>query len=276
MYFNFYLRVTHLTNPFLSATIPPRIFRQRNITFSMLVATLISLGVNTHTFYLPFYFQSAKGTTSASSGLRLLPYLISVTLAELIVGSAVTALGVYLPFMWFGTILFTIAASLLCTLTVSTSTAILIGYQILAGAGMGSSVQLCATSVRSSVSQKDVPIASALSVFAPFFGGFLAAGIAQNIFRAALEGRLLESFSSPETATILAAGAKGSVALVLGSMQETVMEAYNYAVSRAFILAAVAGGVGFLCTFGVEWRNIKKGNDQTEADAEKSDIRNKE
>jgi len=48
---------------------------------------MMSMGRNTHVYYLPFYFQSAKGTSALSSGLRLLPYTVSVNGSELLVGS---------------------------------------------------------------------------------------------------------------------------------------------------------------------------------------------
>jgi hypothetical protein len=216
------------------------------------------VGTNIHTFYLPFYFQSAKDLTPSASGIRLLPYLLSITAAELVVGTGVSTLGVYLPFMVFGTAIYTVGSSLLCTLQVSTSTARLIGYQILAGAGFGSSLQLCATVVRANVQDKDIPIAGALSSFAPFLGGSLAASIGQNIFRSALTRKLLQSVSPAETAAIVEAGATGGVAVVEEGMKGVVLEAYNYAVKRTFVMAAIAGGLAFLCTLGLKWRNIKK------------------
>ena len=225
----------------------------------MLVAIFISLGVNTHTFYLPFYFQSAKGLTAAASGVRLLPYLLSITFIQLAVGIAVAKWGVYLPFMWIGTALFTIAGGLLCTLTVSTTTASIIGFQLLAGVGFGFSLQLCATAMRASVGEKDIPIASALSVFAPCFGGALAASVSQSVFRTTLKSYLLQSVLKAQTEAILGSGATGGTMLVPSSQISIVLVAYNYAVTRTFILAVVVGGLGFSCTLGIKWKNIKKG-----------------
>jgi hypothetical protein len=222
-----------------------------------MIAVLMSIGSNTHTFYLPFYFQSAKGLSPSASGIRLLPYLLGVTAAELAVGTSVSMIGVYQPFMIFGTAIFTVAASLLCTLQVNTSTARLIGYQILAGLGFGSSLNICATVVRANVQKKDIPIAGALSSFAPFLGGSLAAGIGQNLFRAALEQRLLQFVSPTEVAVIVNAGAREGVEVVTGGLQDVVLEAYNYAVKKTFVMSAAAGGVAFLCTLGLKWRNIK-------------------
>jgi hypothetical protein len=73
------------------------------------------LGTNTHTFYLTFYLQSATGMTVSASSVRLLPYLLSVTAAELVVGTSVSIIGVYLPSMIFRTAIYTVASGLLCT-----------------------------------------------------------------------------------------------------------------------------------------------------------------
>jgi MFS family permease len=223
-----------------------------------MIAVLMMIGTNTHTFYLPFYFQSAKGLSASASGIRLLPYLLSVTAMELVVGVGVNKFGVYVPFMVFGTAIYTIASGLFCTLEVSTSTARLIGFQILAGMGFGSSLNICATVVRANVQDKDIPIAGALAGFAPFLGGSLAASIGQNIFRSALIRKLLQSVSPAETAAIVKAGATGGVAVVEDGMREVVKEAYNYAARRTFVMSVVTGGLAFLCTLGLKWKNIKK------------------
>jgi MFS family permease len=223
-----------------------------------MIAVLMMLGTNIHTFYLPFYFQSAKGLTASVSGIRLLPYLLSVTAMELVVGAGVGKFGVYLPFMVLGTTIYTIASSLLCTLEVSTSTARLIGFQILAGMGFGSSLNICVTVVRANVQDKDIPIAGALSGFAPFFGGSLAASIGQNVFRSALTRKLLQSLSPAETAAVVTAGATGGVDVVEEALRGIVREAYNYAIKRTFVIPAVTGGLAFLCTLSLKWKNIKK------------------
>jgi len=227
-----------------------------------MIAVLMMLGTNTHTFYLPFYFQSAKGLSASASGIRLLPYLLSVTAMELVVGTGVNKFGVYVPFMIFGTAVYTIASSLFCTLQVSSSTARLIGFQILAGMGFGSSLNICATVVRVNVQDKDIPIAGALAGFAPFFGGSLAASIGQNVFRSALTRKLLQSVSPAETAAIVKAGATGGVDVVGEGLKEVVREAYNYAVKQTFVIPAVAGGLAFLCTLGLKWKNIKKPDEE--------------
>ena len=36
-----------------------------------------------------------------------------------------------------------------------------------------------------------------------------------------------------------------------------VREAYNFALTRAFILAVVSGGLAFACSMAMEWGNVK-------------------
>jgi hypothetical protein len=106
--------------------------------------------------------------------------------------------------------------------------------------------------VRANVQEKDIPVAGALITFAPFFGGLLAASTGQNIFRVALTRRLLQSVSLVETEAIVKAGARGGVAVVSNYLKGVVLEAYNYAVKRVFVISAVVGGLAFLCTFGLK------------------------
>lgn len=183
---------------------------------------------------------------------------MSVTVAELVVGAGSSFLGLFLPFMYGGTAVFTIAAGLFCTLTIGTATAKLVGYQILAGVGVGSSMQLCATSLRVAVEGKDAPLAATLSVFAPFFGSSLGAAIAQNIFRISLKSRLLHFLSNEAATAVIEAGGTGIREATNPVTEQPVMEAYSYALSRVFILAAVAGGVAFVGTLCIKWRTLRE------------------
>jgi hypothetical protein len=98
--------------------------------------------------------------------------------------------------------------------------------------GFGSSLQLTATVLRANVENKDIPIAGALSAFSPFFGGSFAASIGQNVFRAALRRRLLQSVSSAETAAIIQAGARDGIEDVAEELKDVVVTAYSYAVRK--------------------------------------------
>ena len=84
-----------------------------------------------HIYYLPFYFQAVKGTSAEGSGIRTIPYLVSNTLASIVVGGSVTVFGYYTPFMWVGSAVFTIGAGLLYSLKVSSYAGAWIGISSL-------------------------------------------------------------------------------------------------------------------------------------------------
>ena len=226
----------------------------------MLAAATMSMGSNTHIFYLPFFFQSAKGTSALHSGFRLLPYTVTLNASELLVGSASSFFGVFLPFMYGGTCLFTIAAGLFCTLHVNSSISRVVWNQILAGAGVGASMQLCATSVRAAVGKKDIATAAVLTIFAPFLGSSLGATIGQNIFRTGLRENLLKFLNGDDTEAVIAAGGTGVREITNLQTLEIVKEAYNHALRDVFILASVSGGIAFCATLCVKWRTL---NDKT-------------
>jgi hypothetical protein len=240
----------------------------------MLAAAMMSMGCNTHVYYLPFFFQSAKGTSALSSGLRLLPYTVTVNGSELLVGSASSFFGIFLPFMYLGTCLFTIAAGLFCTLRVNSTTGRLIWNQILAGVGVGSSMQLCATSVRAAVDKKDASTAAVLTVFAPFFGSSLGATIGQNIFRGSLRKGLLQSMTATEADAVIAAGGTGLSYVTSPQIIGSAKEAYNHALRDVFILAAVTGGIAFCATLCVKWKTLREKTDDSSkrSPAEKGNV----
>jgi Na+/melibiose symporter-like transporter len=116
-----------------------------------------------HIYFLPFYFQAVKGTTAEESGIRCIPYLVSITLASIVVGGLITALGPYNPPMWAGVIIFTVGSAMVYTLKVGSGAGMWIGYQILAGVGAGACVQIPFLAVQVVLSEKDMPVGNAVS-----------------------------------------------------------------------------------------------------------------
>lgn len=143
------------------ATIPPRLFaHQRTVCTGAIYTCLFSMGLYTHIYYLPFYFQAVKGTTAEQSGIRSIPYLVSITISSLIVGGTITKVGWYVPFLWIGAAIFTVGAGLLFTLRVGSNAGQWIGYQILTGFGAGAGIQVPFLAVQAVLNSKDMPTGS--------------------------------------------------------------------------------------------------------------------
>ena len=215
------------------------------------------MAIDTHIYFLPFYFQAVKGTSAQGSGIRILPYFISVTMTTVVIGSCVSYFGVYVPFMWVGTALLTIGCTFLHMLYVQTSGARWIGYQILTGVGFGMGFQIPYTAVQVVLSPEDLPTGNALIVFFQTLGGGLAVSIAQNVFISSLV-KELSDVPQIHPATLIAQGVSMIHSETPPELLPAVLEAFNLALSKAFILPIVGAGLAFLCSLAMEWRTVQK------------------
>ena len=96
------------------------------------------LGAN---YYLPFFYQ-AKGHSASKSGVDILPFMLSLIISSIVGSGFVKRTGHYYTFLVVGPLFASIGAGMLITINENTSSARLIGYQIILGAGLGLSLQL--------------------------------------------------------------------------------------------------------------------------------------
>ncbi|KAH8114084.1 MFS general substrate transporter [Phellopilus nigrolimitatus] len=240
------------------ATVPPRIFiRQRTVCTASIFACLLSMGLYTHVYYLPFYFQAVKGTSAEGSGIRSIPYLVSITISSLICGILITKVGWYVPFVWAGAALFTVGAGLLFTLKVSSSAGTWIGYQLVTGFGAGAGLQVPFLAVQAVLNAQDMPSGNAVVMFFNSLGGAVSISVAQNIFSNTLVEEIPKQTTGLNPAVIVAAGATHLREVVPASQLQGVLVAYTYALDQAFILPIAAGATAFVVSLFMEWKTVK-------------------
>lgn len=114
-----------------TATVPPKIFKQRSILAGAWATFTLGGSMMVVVYYLPIWFQAIEHVSAIQSGIRLLPMVLPMVLASIITGAATARIGYYTPFMLFGSTLIAIAAGLLTTLQVDTSEGKWFGYQVL-------------------------------------------------------------------------------------------------------------------------------------------------
>ncbi|KAJ6614081.1 major facilitator superfamily domain-containing protein [Mycena sp. CBHHK59/15] len=123
------------------ATVPPRIFKTRSIWAGAFFSFCLGSSYFIIVFYLPIWFQAVRGVSAVKSGIDNLPMILSVVVSSLLAGSVITILGYYTPFILLSTVLMSVGAGLLSTLTPSTGHVHWIGYQIVFGLGVGFGLQ---------------------------------------------------------------------------------------------------------------------------------------
>src|SRR5689334_10992669 len=93
------------------------------------------------TYYLPIYFQVAKGHSATRSGIDILPFMLSVVIVAGGSGGVINGTGRYWPFLCISPLLISVGSGLLYTLDANSGSGKEIGYQILLGVGVGGALQ---------------------------------------------------------------------------------------------------------------------------------------
>ncbi|KAL8755570.1 MAG: hypothetical protein Q9184_004761 [Pyrenodesmia sp. 2 TL-2023] len=77
------------------ATIPLRILKQRTVLFGTSALFFISMSSNIKMYYVPFYFQAAKGASALRSGVQFLALAVPQVVATVMAGGLATKTGHY-------------------------------------------------------------------------------------------------------------------------------------------------------------------------------------
>ncbi|PPR01337.1 hypothetical protein CVT24_006339 [Panaeolus cyanescens] len=241
-----------------NATIPPRIIKIRTIWAGAFFSATIMGAFFTLLFYLPIWFQATKGDTAVQSGIRILPFIISSVIAPILSGAIVTHTGYYNPFMILASIITAISCGLVTTLSVDSNPAHYIGYQFLAGFGIGLGIQQTAIAAQNVLDMADTPTGIVIVIFTQSMGGALAVAIANNLFLNKLLSSLPEFAPDLDPQTVISLGPTNLQANISADVLPGVLKAYNAAVVDAFFVCVVSASLSILGSGLVEWKSLKR------------------
>jgi hypothetical protein len=146
------------------AMLPKRLLKDRYIHQGMAYSFTIAGTYFLVLYFLPLYFQVIDNISPIESGVRNLPLILAITIATVCSGIGITVTGRPMPFMVAAGVLSSIGVGLLYTLTIGSSSAKWIGYQVLAGLGLGLGFQVPVSAVQATLSQIDIPSGSAMII----------------------------------------------------------------------------------------------------------------
>lgn len=112
------------------ATIPSSIIGQRTVLVSTVISFCIGSALVLYAFYLPIWFQVVQSKSPQSSGLSLLPLLLSNVTSVVASGILVSRIKYFQPFSIMGGILLVAGGALITTWTADISKGKWIGYQV--------------------------------------------------------------------------------------------------------------------------------------------------
>jgi hypothetical protein len=152
------------------AMLPKRLLKNRYIYQGMAYSFAIAGSYFLVLYFLPIYFQVIDNVSPIESGVRNLPLILSITLTTVGSGIGITATRRPMPFMIVSGVLSTIGVGLLYTLTIGSSSAKWIGYQVITGLGLGLGFQVPVSAVQATLPQIDIPSGSAM-IICKYFSG---------------------------------------------------------------------------------------------------------
>jgi MFS family permease len=144
------------------ALLQRRILKSRTMIVASFYAALLGGSFFTLVYYLPIYFQSVDKTSPLTSGTKNLALIVTLSVFTILSGGIITVSGRYKPVILVGSALATIGAGLMYILDIGTPSARIIGFQILAGVGVGLGFQVPVIMAQATVDTTDLSPATAI------------------------------------------------------------------------------------------------------------------
>ena len=184
----------------------------------------------------------------------MIPYLLGNSLFTILTGIVVSKIGYFAPPAILGSAIATIGSGLLSTLAIDSPSSRWIGYEVLTSIGLGIAVQQCYVAVQTVLSHQHLTIGSALVSSFQNLGGaiFIPVGntvLLNELYDAALPGVDIDA--------VVAAGATGFRTLVPEERIADLLNVYNEALRKVFLMGIVCSGLAFFAALGLEWRSLK-------------------
>lgn len=180
-----------------------------------------------------------------------------MVLASIFSGGVTTKIGYYVPSMLLCPSIMAVGLGLMSTFTVAEPNGHWIGYEIIAGFGLGLGMQAANLAAQAVLPKPDIPTGIAIMFFAQQLGGAIFTSVGQNLLSTTLASGLLD-IPGIESSQIGTVGAADIVSAVPAEYQPQVRELYNYALRRIFLCGTGVACIGILAALAMEWKNIKK------------------
>ncbi|KAH6654694.1 major facilitator superfamily domain-containing protein [Truncatella angustata] len=239
------------------ATVPPHIFLQRSIIAGVSYSACIGGVMLSMGYYLPIWFQAIDGVDALQSGIRNLPFILALVVSSILAGGFVAKVGYYKPPIILCSVLMAAGAGLMTLLRVDSPNAEWIGYQVLAGFGMGMGMQQSGLAAQVVLKNEDVPVGASLMFFGQQLGGAVFVCAAQNVFIQELVKDLATVLPLETAKALSEVGATDLRDFVPTHLLPAVLVQYNKAITTTFYVGTAIAAVSIVPALLFEWRSVK-------------------
>jgi MFS transporter, DHA2 family, glioxin efflux transporter len=183
--------------------------------------------------------------------------LTETALGTIATGAAISVTGQFTPFMIAGSAMMTVAAGLISTFSVTSTTGARIGYQVLAGFGVGLCCQAPILAAQALAEPTDLAAATAMLLFFQAMGGALMVSAAETGFTNTLIRKLVEYAPGIDVAHVLNTGASELRATFSGDELTAILASYTDGLQVSFSIVIALTGLATLAGLAMPWKSIK-------------------
>lgn len=185
--------------------VDPSLLRNRTFLAANIGEFLSGFGLFGAVIYLPLFIQGVQGASAAASGFALAPLMLGLLASSVLSGVLVNRTGRYKAYLISGLVLMAIGFLCLSTINAATGLAVVTGYSVLLGLGIGPTSSLFLLAAQNATPADRLGTVTSTSMFFRQVGGtigvaLLGALIAVNLGLATQEigGSELSTLPSAE------------------------------------------------------------------------------
>ncbi|KAF6795007.1 major facilitator superfamily transporter [Colletotrichum sojae] len=243
-------------------TLPPKLFKNRNVVCAMLFACFFGAAFFPLIYYLSLYFQAIQGVSAVQAGIKILPLLLATVVASMASGALISVIGYYTAIILPSLVLFAVGSGMITTFDLDTPMRAWFGYQVLAGLGIGAGFQIGVLVVQTVLPLEEVPVATACVQFFQAFGGAIMIAVAQSLFQTGLVDGVVKNAPGIDPAIFINGGAD-QIRSILTQMGRpdaipAVLEAYMVGLRHTYYVTVACAVAAFVACLGLEWKSVKK------------------
>ncbi|ORY17435.1 MFS transporter-like protein [Clohesyomyces aquaticus] len=250
--------------------IPMALFKKRTNLGALLVVFSHGFTFIGAEYYMPLYFQSVLETTPLMSGILLFPLIVATAVVGVTAGIIIHKTGRFRELIWAGTAILCLGFGLFISFDARTTTAKVIGFQIVGGLGSGLLFEPPLIAVQSQVAQSDIATATSTVSFVRSIALTISIVIGGTIFQNSMDARAgsLRAVGLPASVLNDLSGKNAAANVVLGSTltnpvwQLAVKNSFAFAMRNMWICYTVFAFLGVAA--GVLIEDAHLGTEHTE------------
>ncbi|KAI4716470.1 DNA repair protein RAD50 [Aureobasidium sp. EXF-10727] len=252
-----------------SPVMPLRLFQSRSNIAVLGVCAIHGMVFISASYYLPLYFQAARGATPLLSGVYILPQALSLSFASMATGIFIRKTGQYLPAIWFGMVFLVLGFGLFVDFTANSGWAKLIIYQIIAGIGIGPNFQAPLIALQTRVQPRDIATATATFGFVRQIFTSISVVIGQTVYQNQMNTKTatLVAALGPQVAAQLTGGGAGANTELIDNLpsgqKKVAQTAFAQSLHPMWIMYVCFAALGLIVSLFIQKKELSKKHTET-------------